>query len=203
MTTRPGPSIAVMPTYARVDVVFDRGEGAWIVSTTGGALSRLRQRRGGERARARASETDRCTDGAGQQAVAQLQPLSRCGPGETRRAVVRGDVCRPGLLLQFGRGSVRGRDQAGAAVSLCERPARTLAAGDVQGRVPRPHARHHRLGRQRQASGRLRTSGRWLRHGAVWRPRGNREGHRAGDGRASWSSPCRARAASTSRRPAG
>ena len=30
-----GPSIAVMPTYARVDVVFDRGEGAWIVSTTG------------------------------------------------------------------------------------------------------------------------------------------------------------------------
>lgn len=30
-----GPSPAVMPTYARVDVVFERGEGAWIVSTAG------------------------------------------------------------------------------------------------------------------------------------------------------------------------
>jgi acetylornithine/N-succinyldiaminopimelate aminotransferase len=29
------PSAAVMPTYARVNVVFERGEGAWLVSTTG------------------------------------------------------------------------------------------------------------------------------------------------------------------------
>lgn len=31
----PGPSPAVMGTYARQDVVFERGEGAWLVSTTG------------------------------------------------------------------------------------------------------------------------------------------------------------------------
>jgi acetylornithine/N-succinyldiaminopimelate aminotransferase len=30
-----GPSAAVMPTYARVNVVFERGEGAWLVSTAG------------------------------------------------------------------------------------------------------------------------------------------------------------------------
>ena len=30
-----GPSPAVMPTYARVDVVFERGEGTWIISSTG------------------------------------------------------------------------------------------------------------------------------------------------------------------------
>ena len=30
-----GPSPAVMPTYGRQDVVFERGEGAWLVSTTG------------------------------------------------------------------------------------------------------------------------------------------------------------------------
>ena len=30
-----GPSPAVMPTYARQDVVFERGEGVWLVSTTG------------------------------------------------------------------------------------------------------------------------------------------------------------------------
>lgn len=30
-----GPSAAVMPTYARADLVFERGEGAWLVATTG------------------------------------------------------------------------------------------------------------------------------------------------------------------------
>jgi acetylornithine/N-succinyldiaminopimelate aminotransferase len=30
-----GPSPAVMPTYARQDVVFERGEGAWLISTKG------------------------------------------------------------------------------------------------------------------------------------------------------------------------
>jgi acetylornithine/N-succinyldiaminopimelate aminotransferase len=30
-----GPSPAVMPTYARQDVVFERGEGAWLISTSG------------------------------------------------------------------------------------------------------------------------------------------------------------------------
>ena len=30
-----GPSPAVMPTYARVDLVFERGEGTWIISSTG------------------------------------------------------------------------------------------------------------------------------------------------------------------------
>ena len=30
-----GPHPAVMPTYARQDVVFERGEGSWMISTTG------------------------------------------------------------------------------------------------------------------------------------------------------------------------
>src|SRR5581483_1822015 len=30
-----GPSPAVMPTYARQNVVFERGEGTWLVATTG------------------------------------------------------------------------------------------------------------------------------------------------------------------------
>jgi acetylornithine/N-succinyldiaminopimelate aminotransferase len=30
-----GPSLAVMPTYARHNIAFDRGEGAWLVATTG------------------------------------------------------------------------------------------------------------------------------------------------------------------------
>jgi len=31
----PSPSAAVMPTYARQNVVFERGEGAWLISTSG------------------------------------------------------------------------------------------------------------------------------------------------------------------------
>jgi acetylornithine/N-succinyldiaminopimelate aminotransferase len=30
-----GPSSAVMPTYARQDLVFERGEGCWLISTSG------------------------------------------------------------------------------------------------------------------------------------------------------------------------
>ena len=30
-----GPSPAVMPTYARANLVFERGEGAWLISTSG------------------------------------------------------------------------------------------------------------------------------------------------------------------------
>ncbi len=30
-----GPSLAVMDTYARQDIVFERGEGSWLISTTG------------------------------------------------------------------------------------------------------------------------------------------------------------------------
>lgn len=35
VTFSPGPSPAVMPTYARQDLVFDRGEGSWLISTAG------------------------------------------------------------------------------------------------------------------------------------------------------------------------
>ena len=31
----PGPSPAVMPTYARQNVVFERGEGAWLIAKNG------------------------------------------------------------------------------------------------------------------------------------------------------------------------
>jgi len=34
-TAPPGPSPAVMGTYARQDVVFERGEGSWLISTVG------------------------------------------------------------------------------------------------------------------------------------------------------------------------
>lgn len=33
--TSSGPSPAVMPTYARANLVFERGEGAWLISTSG------------------------------------------------------------------------------------------------------------------------------------------------------------------------
>ena len=50
-----GPSPAVMGTYARQDLVFERGEGAWLITAERRALSRLRLRRRRQRARPRAS----------------------------------------------------------------------------------------------------------------------------------------------------
>ena len=146
-------------------------------------LPGFRQRRCRQRAGPRAPKAGRCADPAGQQGVAHLQPLSRRRPGAAGGAAVRGDVRRPGVLLQFGRGGLRRRHQAGAALSLRERPARTLAADYVQGRIPRAHARHHRLGGQCQAPGRLRRSGRRVRHRPVRRSRGGGKSHRPANGR--------------------
>ncbi len=146
------------------------------------------QRRCRQRSRTRASQAGRSAHRAGAQALAQLQSLPCRGPGAAGGAAVRGDVRRPGLLLQFGRGGLRRCHQARAALPLRERAARTLAADHVQRRLPRAHARHHRLGRQRQASGGFRRARRRLRHRPLRRSRGcgkdDRPAHRRHHGRA-------------------
>ena len=115
------PSVAVMPTYARQNVVFERGEGAWLISTSGEryldfasgvAVNAL----GHAHPKLIAALTEQAAE-----AVALFQPLSRRRPGAACRAAVRGDVRRQGVLLQLRRGSLRGRHQAGAPLSLRQR----------------------------------------------------------------------------------
>ena len=61
------------------------------------------------------------------------------------------------------------RHQDGAALSLCQRPSRALPHHHLRGRLPRPHARHHRRRRPGEISRGLRPQGRGLRPGAVRR----------------------------------
>ena len=77
-----------MPTYARANLVFERGEGAWLVSTNGEryldfasgvAVNAL----GHAHPKLVAALTEQA-----QQAVAQLQPLSRRRPGAAGGAAV-------------------------------------------------------------------------------------------------------------------
>ena len=49
----------LLPTYARVDLAFERGEGAWLIATDGDALSRFHLGRRGQRARSCASASRR------------------------------------------------------------------------------------------------------------------------------------------------
>ena len=110
------PSPAVMPTYARQNVVFESGEGAWLISTTGEryldfasgvAVNAL----GHAHPKLVAALTEQA-----RQAVALLQPLPRRRPGAARRAAVRGDLRRQGVLLQF-----RARRPAKGAIKLARR----------------------------------------------------------------------------------
>ena len=91
---------------------------------------------------------------AGRKALAHVQPLSGRGTGAARRAARRRDVRRPGVLLQFGRRSLRGGDQDRAALPIMSRPSRALAHHRLRRRLPRPHARDHRSRRQPEISAR-------------------------------------------------
>ena len=178
-----GPSPAVMATYARQDLVFERGEGQLARRHEWRPLPRLCLGRRGECARPRPPQAHRGPLRPGREALAHVQPLSGRGPGEARRATGGGDVRRAGVLLQFRRRSVRGGDQDGAALPLCQRPARALAHHHLRRRLPRPHARDHLRRRQREIPRGLWASGRRLRPCAVRRSCRRRAGDRAGDGR--------------------
>ena len=71
-----GPSPAVMATYARQNIVFERGEGSWLITSRRRALSRLRLRRRRQRAGPCPSPSRCGPDRTGRQALAHLEPLS-------------------------------------------------------------------------------------------------------------------------------
>ncbi len=146
-----------MGTYARQDIVFVRGEGSLADRRERRALSRFRVRRRRQRPRACASATRRGAKGAGRKALAHVEPLPRRGPGDGRRQADAADVCRARLLLQFGRGSLRGRDQGRAPLSLCIGRAGAAADHYFPRRVSWPDAGDARGRRQRTISRRLRA----------------------------------------------
>ena len=141
-------------------------------------LSRFHLRCRGQRARPLPSRAGGRPAGAGDQTLAHVEPVQEPGRRQAGRAVVRGELCRLRVLLQFRCGSDGRRHQAGAPLSFLERRPRAQSHHHLRRRVPRPHlgdARGHRLGK---ISRRLRSGDGRFRPGAAWRPRSRQESHR-------------------------
>ena len=189
----------LLPTFARVDLAFERGEGAWLTATNG---ERYLDFTSGVAVNALGHAHPKVAEAIASQAhkAIHVSNLFRVPEQEkARRPAVRGELRRLCVLLQFGRRGDGRRDQDRAQVPRRERQARALSHRHVRGRVPRPHARDARGRRPEEISRRLRSGGRRLRPGAVRRSRSGEESHHARRPPRSWSSRSRAKAASAFR----
>ena len=154
---------AVMPTYGRADIAFERGEGAYLFTADG---TRYLDFCAGIAVNALGHAHPRLVEaltGAGREAVAHLQHLPRARPGAPGRAAGGQHLRRHRVLLQFGRRSGRMRHQDRARLFRRGRQARTLSHHLRRERLPRAHARDHRRGRTAQAAQGIRSGGRRLR----------------------------------------
>ena len=174
---------AIVPTYARADVAFERGEGCWLTSTTGEryldfgagiAVTSVGH------AHPHLVET---LDEPGLEAVARFEPLPECPRASASRAASSTRPSPISFSSPTRRGGQRGRDQDGAQAPFGRRPSRALSHPHLRGRLPWPHAGDDRRRRPGQISRRLRPQGRRLRPDPGDRPRCGRGGDRAGDRR--------------------
>ena len=173
----------LLPTYARVDLAFERGEGVWLFTAAG---ERYLDFTSGVAVNALGHAHPRLVEALSEQAkkVWHVSNLYRIPEGE--RLAER-------LCAASFADTVFFQNSGAEALECCikmarkyqsvERASRALSHHHLRGRLPRPHARHHRRHRQPEISRRLRPAGRRLRPGAVRRPRGGEEGDRACDRR--------------------
>ena len=172
---------ALYETFARAPLVFERGEGVWLVEANG---ERYLDLAGGIAVNSLGHSHPHLVAALTEQAgklwhVSNLYEIP--GPAPACRAARREHLCRQGVLHQFGRRGAGMRDQDGAPLSLCERPSRALSHHHLRGRLPWPHAGDDRRRRPAEIPGRFRPQGRRLRPGAVRRHRRGRQGDHAGD----------------------
>ena len=150
----------LLPTYARVDLAFERGEGAWLDRHQRRALSRLHLRRRGQRARPCASAAGRSADRAGRTSSG-TSPTSYRIPEqrEAGRPAVRGELRRLRLLRQFRRRGDGMRDQDRAQVSR----RRAASPSAIASSPSRARSTAARWRRSRPAARRniSKASGRW------------------------------------------
>ena len=174
----------LLPTYARVDLAFERGEGAWLIATNGRALSRFYLGRRRQCARPCASAPRRGDRRRRPRKLCHVSNLYRIP--EAERLAER--LCAASFAdVVFFANS--GAEAMECAIKMArkyqagQRPARALPHHHLRGRVPWPHAGDARGRRAEEISRRLRPGGRGLRPGAVRRPRGGQARHRPDDRR--------------------
>ena len=195
----------LMPTYARVNLAFERGEGVWLTATNG---ERYLDFTSGVAVNALGHAHPHLVAALTEQAqkVWHVSNLYEIPEAErVAQRLVRRQLCRRRVLLQFRRRSDGMRHQDGAQIPVGERRARALSHHHLRRRLPRPHAGDARRRRPEEISRRLRPGGRRLRPGAIRRSRSGQARHRAGDRRDpdradAWA---KAACASSSRRSCG
>ena len=109
---------SLLPTYARSELAFARGEGAYLFTVDG---ERYLDFSSGIAVTALGHAHPHLVQALsepGREALACLQPAPDRGPGTARGAALRGDLRRQGVLLQLRRGSRRRRDQGCAPLSF-------------------------------------------------------------------------------------
>ena len=139
----------MLPVFARVDLAFERGEGAWLIATDGERYLDFASRHRRERARPRAPAAGRGAARAGRQAVAHLQPVPLPdGEQLAERLCERPSPTTCSSAIPAPRRSkARSRSRA-ATTSPTASPSATHH--HLRGRLPRPHAGDARRRRQRQ-----------------------------------------------------
>ena len=181
MTNSAAPHL--LPVFARVRPRFRAWRRLLADRDQWRALSRFHLRRRGECARPCPSGAGRGVAGAGDEALAHVEPVPEPGRREARRAAVQRELRGLRVLLQFRRRSAGMRDQDRAPLSRRQGPSGALSHHHLRRRLPWPHAGDAGRDRLGKISRRFRPADGRLRPGAAWRSRGGEEGDRSADRR--------------------
>ncbi len=172
MATKPQSDSPLFSTYQRIDLAFERGEGAWLVATDG---TRYLDFMGGIAVNVLGHAHPHVVAALKAQAekvwhVSNIFEIpGQRALGERLVAATFADC------VFFGNSGAEANEAAiktARRYHYVKRRAGALPHHHVRGRLPRPHARDHRRRRPEEIPGRLRAEGRGLRPGAVRRPQG-------------------------------
>ena len=168
----------LLPTYARVDLAFERGEGAWLFTADG---ERYLDFTSGVAVNALGHAHPRLVSALEEQAkkLWHVSNLYRIPEGERLADRLCAATFADTVFFQNS-----GAEAIECAIKMARKyqsasgKPETLSHHHLRGRLPRPHAGGDRRDRQQEISRRLRAAGAGFRPGAVRRSRGGQEGHR-------------------------
>ncbi len=172
---------AIVPTYARAKVAFERGEGCWLTSTNG---ERSLDFGAGIAVTSVGHAHPHLVEALTNQG-SKLWHVSNLYQNPEGERFARRLVDATFADLVFFANS--GAEANEAAIKMARRRQSVdghpgaLSHANVRRRVPWPDAGHDRGRGPSQISRRLRPQGRWLRPDSADRPQGGRGGDRAGD----------------------